>query len=103
MRSNWWSPRRSRRNRDLSAGEVATYIPVLARADPELFGICVARVDGKMHQAGAVDHGFSIQSISKAFVYALVCDAIGHGTVFERVGADSTGLAFNSVMAISAP
>jgi glutaminase len=88
------------RYHQFSAGEVATYIPVLAQADPSLFGICVAAVDGRVHLVGAGEHGFSIQSISKAFVYALACDAIGHEAVLERVGVDSTGLPFNSVMAI---
>jgi glutaminase len=88
------------RARGVGAGSVADYIPVLAQVDPALFGVCVVEVDGAVHVAGDVDHAFSIQSISKAFVYALVCDALGHELVLERVGVDNTGLAFNSVMAI---
>jgi len=88
------------RCRGVRDGRVADYIPVLARADPDLFGVCVAEVGGAVHTAGDAEHAFSIQSISKAFVYALVCDVIGHGAVLERVGVNSTGLAFNSVMAI---
>lgn len=81
-------------------GEVATYIPRLAAVDPELFGVSVAEVDGAVHTAGDADVTFSIQSISKAFVYALVCEQLGHEAVRERVGVNNTGLAFNSVMAI---
>ena len=82
-------------------GTVADYIPVLAEIDPDLFGICVAQVDGGvLHSAGDVDTEFSIQSISKAFVYALVCEEFGHGTVRERIGVNNTGLPFNSVVAI---
>lgn len=81
-------------------GAVADYIPVLAQVDPELFGVCVADVDGGVHGAGDAGVEFSIQSISKAFVYALVCDALGHEAVNERVGVNNTGLPFNSVMAI---
>jgi len=88
------------RNRGVETGEVADYIPVLASADPALFGVCVVEVGGGVHVAGDVEHAFSIQSISKAFVYALVCEALGHELVLERVGVDNTGLAFNSVMAI---
>lgn len=88
------------RNLRVSDGEVADYIPVLAQVDPALFGVCVVEVDGAVHAAGDVEHAFSIQSISKAFVYALVCEALGHELVLERVGVDNTGLAFNSVMAI---
>lgn len=88
------------RCRGVSGGRVADYIPVLAEVDPELFGVCVTEVDGEVHGAGDVDRAFSIQSISKAFVYALVCDVLGHEAVLERVGVNNTGLAFNSVMAI---
>ncbi len=88
------------RNRTVTVGEVASYIPVLEQADPELFAICVTEIDGSAHLAGDVEHAFSIQSISKAFVYALVCDGVGHDVIRERIGVDNTGLPFNSVMAI---
>ncbi|MFD1812823.1 glutaminase A [Rhodococcus gannanensis] len=81
-------------------GAVADYIPALAAADPDLFGISVAEVSGSVHAVGAADTAFSIQSISKAFVYALVSDALGHDVVRERVGVNNTGLSFNSVIAI---
>jgi len=88
------------RYRDHEGGVVADYIPVLAGVDPRLFGVCVAESGGRVHAAGDVDVEFSVQSVSKAFVYALVCDAFGHEEVLERVGVDNTGLAFNSVMAV---
>jgi len=88
------------RNRAVEDGAVADYIPVLAEVDPALFGVSVVEVGGAVHSAGDVEHAFSIQSISKAFVYALACEALGHELVLERVGVDNTGLAFNSVMAI---
>jgi len=81
-------------------GEVADYIPILAEADPEAFGVCVVDVDGGVHEVGETRVGFSIQSISKAFVYALVCDEIGHEKALDVVGVNNTGLAFNSVVAI---
>lgn len=83
-----------------TAGQVADYIPVLAAADPELFGVCVADVQGVLHEVGDAEVAFSIQSISKAFVYALVCERFGHDEVLEHVGVNNTGLAFNSVMAV---
>lgn len=88
------------RNQACLDGAVADYIPVLAAADPELFGVCVAEVNGGIHVAGDADVEFSIQSISKAFVYALVCETYGHSSVAELVGVNNTGLAFNSVIAI---
>lgn len=81
-------------------GDVATYIPELANVDPDLFGVCVADTRGESVQAGDADVAFSIQSISKAFVYALVCDELGHHAVRDTVGVNNTGLPFNSVMAI---
>lgn len=81
-------------------GAIADYIPILAKADPEAFGLCIADVDGVVHELGDTRIRFSIQSISKAFVYALVCEEIGHERVLEVVGVNNTGLAFNSVVAI---
>lgn len=81
-------------------GAVADYIPTLAAADPETFGVALAEVDGDVHEWGDSRVEFSIQSISKAFVYALVCEELGHATVHERVGVNNTGLPFNSVMAL---
>jgi len=88
------------RYQDLTDGAVADYIPVLAAADPALFGVAVAVVDGELHEAGDAAVEFSVQSISKAFVYALVCEAYGHEAVRDRVGVNNTGLPFNSVMAL---
>ena len=88
------------RNRWVGDGRVADYIPQLAQADPTAFGLAVVEVNGGVHEAGDAELRFSIQSIAKAFVFALVCDAIGHDEVLDRVGVNNTGLAFNSVMAI---
>lgn len=81
-------------------GLVADYIPILSEVDPALFGLALVEVDGARHSVGDVDVEFSIQSISKAFVFALVADAIGHHEVHEVVGVNNTGLPFNSVIAL---
>lgn len=81
-------------------GSVADYIPVLAEADPELFGLAVIEVGGGLHDAGDAQHPFSIQSISKMFVYALAIDEHGHERAREIVGVNNTGLPFNSVVAL---
>ncbi len=86
--------------RSLDEGAVADYIPALANADPSLFGVSIFGVGGRRFSVGDSDHLFSIQSISKAFVFALVCDAIGHEEAHRLLGVNATGLAFNSVMAI---
>ncbi|MGJ0203016.1 glutaminase A [Leucobacter sp. gxy201] len=83
-----------------SDGAVADYIPILARADADWFGLSLFAADGASHNAGDTGIAFSIQSISKAFVFALVCDALGHEAVHDVIGVNNTGLAFNSVVAI---
>jgi len=88
------------RFRDVDDGAVADYIPALAEADPKLFGICVVNTRGDSFAVGDADRPFSIQSVSKPFVFALVCDAIGYHEAANLLGVDGTGLPFNSVMAV---
>ena len=71
---------------------MADYIPVLANASPDLFGICVVGVRGRMFEIGDVSTKFSIQSVSKPFVFALVCDTVGYEEARHRLGVNSTGL-----------
>lgn len=89
-----------RRYRDLDEGKVADYIPSLGAADPSLFGISVCGVAGLTTSVGDAAHRFSIQSVSKVFVFALVCHELGHAEVSRLVGVNNTGLPFNSVMAL---
>jgi glutaminase len=86
--------------RSVDEGAVADYIPALANADPTLFGASIVGVRGRAFSIGSAQHEFSLQSISKAFVFALVCDELGHDEAREKLGVNATGLAFNSVMAI---
>jgi glutaminase len=88
------------RYRDERSGQVADYIPVLAEADPASFGLCVANTRGDAFALGDADVPFSIQSVSKPFVFALVCDALGPDEAARRLGVDATGLPFNSIMAV---
>ena len=81
-------------------GAVADYIPALASASPELFGICVVGARGRFFEIGDVETAFSIQSVSKPFVFALVCEAIGYEAARHRLGVNSTGFPFNSLMAV---
>jgi len=85
---------------DLDDGTVADYIPALAEADPSLFGLALVEADGTTHLAGDTAEPFTIQSISKAFVLALVLDAIGHEEMHRVVGVNNTGLPFDSVIAL---
>ncbi len=81
-------------------GKVAAHIPVLAEADPAHFGICVTNTSGESFAVGDADHAFSMQSVSKPFVFALVCDTLGPDEAERLLGVDATGLPFDSVMAI---
>ncbi len=88
------------RFRTVTDGTVADYIPALARVPAALFGLAVVGVNGAVHTEGDCGHEFSIQSVSKPFVFALVCQALGGQIARQRVGVNATGLPFNSVMAI---
>ncbi len=81
----------------LNDGEVADYIPELAKADPEDFGIAITTVDGFVHKAGDAEREFTIQSVSKAFVFALALEVCGHGKVSQTIGVEPSGEAFNSI------
>ena len=85
---------------DDADGAVANYIPALAAVDPSLFGICLADTRGQAFTAGDVGHSFTLQSLTKPFVFALVCEALGGRRAAELVGVDATGLPFNSVIAV---
>jgi glutaminase len=81
-------------------GKNASYIPALAEVDPELLGICVATVEGLTFSAGDVDREFALESISKVFTAALAIEQCGARAFHRKVGADPTGAAFNSVLAL---
>jgi glutaminase len=86
--------------RSLADGRVSDYLPALAAAPPDAFGVCVAGVDGRLFSVGDCDMPFTIQSISKVFVFALVCDTLGPDEARRKLGVNSTGLPFDSVMGI---
>ena len=86
------------RYRGDDSGQVATYIPELAKADPSQFGIALATLDGFVYEAGDARSLFTIQSISKPFVYGLALEDHGSAEVLRRIGVEPSGDAFNSVV-----
>jgi len=78
-------------------GQVASYIAELARADPRWFGICIVTTNGGIYEAGDARQEFSVQSISKPFVYGLALEDQGRTEVLKKVGVEPTGDAFNSI------
>ncbi len=83
--------------RDDMSGAVANYIPELSKADPTLFGIAIATIDGHVYEVGDSTAPFTIQSVSKAFVFALALEMLGADQVEEFVGVEPSGEAFNSI------
>ncbi|ARQ01457.1 glutaminase A [Pseudorhodoplanes sinuspersici] len=81
-------------------GENSQIYPALARVPDDLFGICVAGTNGSLYAVGDTDYDFSIMSVSKPFLFALICELIGPEAAREKLGANSTGLPFNSLTAI---
>jgi glutaminase len=89
-----------RRFSPVTEGRNSDVYPALARVPPELFGLAVAGVGGDIHALGDADHPFTIMSISKPFVFALVCQARGAEPVRQTLGVNATGLPFNALSAI---
>lgn len=90
------------RFRSNATGRNSSVYPALARVPATLFGLCVVGTSGQTFAAGDADHPFPIMSVSKPFVFALACAALGPETLRERIGVNATGRPFNSVAAIEA-
>lgn len=84
--------------KSLNDGAVAKYIPELAKVNPDLFSICVITVDGQVYQVGDYSQLFTIQSISKVFVYGLALEDHGRDYILTKVGVEPTGDAFNAII-----
>lgn len=78
-------------------GVLANYIPELAEVDPERLGASIAMVDGELYASGDTDSPFTIQSISKPFVYALALADRGFEKVLDKVGVEPSGEPFNEI------
>jgi glutaminase len=84
----------------LQEGANADYIPALAKVDSTIYGIAVVTADGQVHSLGDIKSEVSIQSISKVFTLALVMDESGADAIYNNIGVDATGQAFNSIVAV---
>ena len=80
-----------------TGGAVADYIPELGKADPEHFGISLATLDGHVYEVGDTRIPFTIQSMSKPFVFALALDTLGAARVESAIGVEPSGDPFNSI------
>ena len=82
----------------LTGGKPADYIPELGKVDPSLFGIAIATTDGEVYGVGDTQHPFTIQSVSKPFMYGYALNRYGREAVLKHVGVEPTGEAFNSIV-----
>jgi len=82
----------------LRDGQVANYIPELARVDEDQFGVAVASASGTLWSFGDCRAEFTIQSVSKAFTYCLALELLGREEVFRHVGVEPSGDAFNAIV-----
>ena len=90
-----------RRSKPNSDGKNSQAYPALARVPSELFGICVVGASGRIYGAGDVGYEFSIMIVSKPFLFALICETIGPEEARAKLGANATGLPFNSLAKIA--
>src|SRR4029077_9167603 len=86
--------------RSETGGQIPRTYPALARVPGSLFGICVAGVSGRIYRAGDTGHEFTIMSVAKPFVFALVCEALGDEEARQKLGVNATGFPFDSVAAV---
>ena len=82
-------------------GQQATYIPALAQVNPDQFGMCLKTVEREVFTCQQADTRFSIQSISKVFLLS-VCLSLYGDKIWERVGKEPSGTAFNSLVLLEA-
>src|SRR6476620_9476689 len=76
---------------DVGGGKIADYIPELGKADADTFGMALATVDGETYATGDADHLFTIQSVSKPFMYGYALQHYGRDYVLRHVGVEPTG------------
>lgn len=84
----------------LTGGENAHYIPFLANVPSSLFGLSITLLDGTQINIGDCDYKFGVESVSKVFTAILILKQWGAEAVLKEIGADATGLPFNSIFAI---
>jgi glutaminase len=78
-------------------GELANYIPELSKVNPDNFGIVLTTADGHQYSYGDTDIDFTIQSISKPFIYGMAIQEYGVEKVLEKISVEPSGDAFNSI------
>ena len=86
--------------KEQTGGKNADYIPYLANIDSKLFGLSICLMNGQTINIGDTDYRFGIESVSKVHTAILILRQYGAQKVLDMIGADATGLPFNSIIAI---
>ena len=81
-------------------GKNSAAYPALERVQRDLFGVCLVDAGGHVYVAGDAEYEFTIMSVSKPFVFALVCQELGVEETRQKIGVNATGFAFNSLAGI---
>ena len=81
-------------------GKNSAAYPALERVQRALFGVCLVGASGNFHAVGDAEYEFTIMSVSKPFVFALVCQELGVEEARQKIGVNATGFAFNSLAGI---
>tara|TARA_R110002096_G_scaffold4944_4_gene23121 strand:+ start:419 stop:1354 length:936 start_codon:yes stop_codon:yes gene_type:complete len=87
---------------EFGKGKVADYIPALAKVPPDKFGMAVCDISGRTWTIGDANESFSIQSISKLFTLLMAMESFGADALWQRVGREPSGTAFNSLVLLEA-
>lgn len=82
----------------VSGGKVASYIPQLARINPNYWGVSICTIDGQRHSIGDTNVPFTLQSCSKPLTYAIALNELGEETVHQYVGQEPSGRMFNELV-----
>jgi len=82
----------------LNEGQTANYIPELASVKTNQFGIAIVTCDGQIYSVGQTNTDFTLQSVSKPFVYAMALQEFGREFMRSHVGVEPSGEAFNSIV-----
>lgn len=85
------------RHRPNQSGQLASYIPELSAVNPDQFALAFATTDGFVYEVGDTGALFTIQSVSKAVIYALALEDHGRDEVLRHIGVEPSGEAFNSI------
>ena len=81
----------------INSGNVADYIPQLAKVSPELFSVCITSIDGQQATLGDYDYSHCVQSCSKPISYCIAVEENGEDVVHNHIGREPSGKNFNEL------